>query len=120
MPENIKSRSDLLTEQQNPKTADIDTRTIPEILEIINREDQSIAGKVSEAIPEIHRAVELTTAAIRKGHRVIYLGAGTSGRLGVLDASEMPPTFSVPLPTHQTMHHQFRVEAMRLLALVSC
>lgn len=96
MPENIKSRSDLLTEQQNPKTADIDTRTIPEILEIINREDQSIAGKVSEAIPEIHRAVELTTAAIRKGHRVIYLGAGTSGRLGVLDASEMPPTFSVP------------------------
>ncbi len=96
MADKEKSRGDLLTEQQNPATADIDAKSIPEILEIINREDQSIAGHVARAIPEIIQAVELTTAAIRNGHEIIYIGAGTSGRLGVLDASEMPPTFSVP------------------------
>jgi len=96
MTDKEKSRGDLLTEQQNPATADIDAKSIPEILEIINREDQSIAGHVARAIPEITQAVELTTAAIRYGHEIIYIGAGTSGRLGVLDASEMPPTFSAP------------------------
>ena len=96
MADKEKYRGDLLTEQQNPATADIDAKSIPEILEIINREDQSIAGHVARAIPEITQAVELTTAAIRNGHEIIYIGAGTSGRLGVLDASEMPPTFSVP------------------------
>jgi len=96
MADKEKSRGDLLTEQQNPATADIDAKSIPEILEIINREDQSIAGHVARAIPEITQAVELTTAAIRNGHEIIYIGAGTSGRLGVLDASEMPPTFSAP------------------------
>ena len=96
MADKEKSRGDLLTEQQNPATADIDAKSIPEILEIINREDQSIAGHVARAIPEIIQAVELTTAAIRNGHEIIYIGAGTSGRLGVLDASEMPPTFSAP------------------------
>ena len=96
MADKEKSRGDLLTEQQNPATADIDAKSIPEILEIINREDQSIAGHVARVIPEITQAVELTTAAIRNGHEIIYIGAGTSGRLGVLDASEMPPTFSAP------------------------
>ena len=96
MADKEKSRGDLLTEQQNPATADIDARSISEILEIINREDQSIAGHVARVIPEITLAVELTTAAIRNGHKIIYIGAGTSGRLGVLDASEMPPTFSAP------------------------
>ena len=96
MADKEKSRGDLLTEQQNPATADIDAKSIPEILEIINREDQSIAGHVARVIPEITLAVELTTAAIRNGHKIIYIGAGTSGRLGVLDASEMPPTFSAP------------------------
>ncbi len=90
------SRGDLLTEQQNITTTNIDAKSIPEILEIINREDQSVAEKVSKAIPDITKAVDLTTTAIRNGHRVIYMGAGTSGRLGVLDASEMPPTFSAP------------------------
>jgi len=91
-----KSRADLLTEQQNPSTKDIDFKTVTEILELINREDQAVAEKVAAAIPDISKAVELTTAAIRNGHRVFYIGAGTSGRLGVLDASEMPPTFSTP------------------------
>ncbi len=96
MVDKVKSRGDLLTEQQNITTINIDAKSIPEILEIINREDQSIAEKVSKAIPEITKIVELTTTAIRNNHRVIYIGAGTSGRLGVLDASEMPPTFSAP------------------------
>ena len=91
-----KSRADLLTEQQNPSTKDIDSKTVTEILELINREDQAVAEKVAAAIPDISKAVELTTAAIRNGHCVFYIGAGTSGRLGVLDASEMPPTFSTP------------------------
>ena len=89
-------RGNLLTEQQNKSTINIDAKSIPEILEIINKEDQSIAEKVSKAIPEITKIVELTTTAIRNNHRVIYIGAGTSGRMGVLDSSEMPPTFSAP------------------------
>ena len=66
------------------------------ILDLINKEDQEVAQKVREALPEIKDTVELTTSALRNGNRVFYMGAGTSGRLGVLDASEMPPTFSVP------------------------
>ena len=89
-------RKNLSTEQQNINSAGIDDKTISEILKIINSEDQTIAEKVNEAIPEIGKAVELTTVAIQKGNRVVYVGAGTSGRLGVLDASEMPPTYSVP------------------------
>jgi N-acetylmuramic acid 6-phosphate etherase len=91
-----KSRGNLLTEKQNKATTNIDSKSITEILEIINREDQLIANKTAEAIPEIEQAVELTTKAIRCGNRIIYIGAGTSGRLGVLDASEIPPTFSAP------------------------
>ena len=63
-------------------------------MEIINREDQTIAANTAVTIPEIANAVELTTTAIMSGNRIIYIGAGTSGRLGVLDAAEMPPTFS--------------------------
>ena len=88
-------RKDLSTEKQNPKSLDIDTQSIDQILRTINQEDQSIANKVNQAIGDISRAVELTTNAIRSGNRIFYIGAGTSGRLGVLDASEMPPTFSV-------------------------
>ena len=88
-------RKDLSTEKQNPKSLDIDTQSIDQILRTINQEDQNIANKVNEAIGDISRAVELTTNAIRSGNRIFYIGAGTSGRLGVLDASEMPPTFSV-------------------------
>ena len=88
-------RKDLSTEKQNPKSLDIDTQSIDQILRTINQEDQTIANKVNEAIGDISRAVELTTNAIQLGNRIFYIGAGTSGRLGVLDASEMPPTFSV-------------------------
>ena len=88
-------RKDLSTEKQNPKSLDIDTQSIDQILRTINQEDQTIANKVNQAIGDISRAVELTTNAIQSGNRIFYIGAGTSGRLGVLDASEMPPTFSV-------------------------
>ena len=88
-------RKDLSTEKQNPKSLDIDTQSIDQILRTINQEDQSIANKINEVIGDISRAVELTTNAIQSGNRIFYIGAGTSGRLGVLDASEMPPTFSV-------------------------
>ena len=88
-------RKDLSTEKQNPKSLDIDIQSIDQILRTINKEDQTIANKVNEAIGDISRAVELTTNAIQSGNRIFYIGAGTSGRLGVLDASEMPPTFSV-------------------------
>ena len=88
-------RKDLSTEKQNPKSLDIDTQSIDQILRTINQEDQTIANKVNEAIGDISRVVELTTNAIQSGNRIFYIGAGTSGRLGVLDASEMPPTFSV-------------------------
>ncbi len=94
--ENI-SRGYLLTEQPNSNTKNIDNKSINNILNIINQEDQKIANKVRDAIPQIERVVEITTKAIKNGHRIIYLGAGTSGRLGVLDASEMPPTFSAPI-----------------------
>ena len=89
-------RKDLSTEKQNQNSVDIDNKSISEILHIINQEDKTIADKVANAIDDISRTVELTTAAIRSGNKVYYLGAGTSGRLGVLDASEMPPTYSVP------------------------
>ncbi len=92
----MRNRKDLTTEQQNPNSHQIDKRSIPEILTIINGEDQSIAGAINKVIPEIARAVELAVKTIRNGHRIFYVGAGTSGRLGVLDATEMPPTYSAP------------------------
>jgi len=72
----------------------LDSASIREILEIINREDQLIAGKVAEQLDDITRATELVDQAFQKEGRLIYIGAGTSGRLGVLDASEIPPTFN--------------------------
>jgi N-acetylmuramic acid 6-phosphate etherase len=82
-----------LTEQRNPLTSEIDRLTPLEIVELINSEDQKVAPAVYEERQEIARAVEFAEAALRNGGRIIYVGAGTSGRLGVLDASEMPPTF---------------------------
>jgi N-acetylmuramic acid 6-phosphate etherase len=83
----------LATEQRNPRTADLDRLDIPEILARINDEDRSVPDVVRGEIPHIARAVELAVAALRGGGRLIYAGAGTSGRLGVLDAAECPPTF---------------------------
>jgi len=86
----------LLTEQQNPASASIDALPTEDALRIINAEDQKIAAAVEREIPAIARAVDAAVAAIERGGHLFYLGAGTSGRLGVLDASECPPTFSVP------------------------
>ena len=92
----MKSRGELKTEQQNPQSFQIDSMSINDILNTINREDQSIAIAVQATIRDIEKTVELTVNSIQKGGRVFYVGAGTSGRLGVLDASEIPPTFSAP------------------------
>ena len=92
----MKSRGELKTEQQNPQSSQIDSMSINDILKTINREDQNIASAVQATIHDIERTVELTVNSIQKGGRVFYVGAGTSGRLGVLDASEIPPTFSAP------------------------
>ena len=90
----MKSRGELNTEQQNPKSNSIELMSAKEILITINAEDKFVAGAVEAVIPDISSTVELTVASIRAGGRVFYIGAGTSGRLGVLDASEIPPTFS--------------------------
>jgi len=92
----MKSRGELKTEQQNPQSFQIDSMSINDILKTINREDQYIAIAVQATIRDIEKTVELTVNSIQKGGRVFYVGAGTSGRLGVLDASEIPPTFSAP------------------------
>ena len=94
--ESIK-RKNLSTEKQNINSRAIDDKSISEILHIINSEDQKVAEKVKEAIPEIEQTILIARDAIRNGHRIYYVGAGTSGRLGVLDASEIPPTFSAPI-----------------------
>ena len=85
--------SGLDTEQRNLASTNIDTKSIKEILEIINTEDKKVALAVEAEIPYIVRAVEFVVNAIRSGGRLLYFGAGTSGRLGILDAVECPPTF---------------------------
>ncbi len=83
------------TEQRNPRSIGIDKKAIEEILRIISDEDQQVPTAVTKEIPRIAEAVEVITSAIRKGGRVFFVGAGTSGRLGVLEAAELPPTFGV-------------------------
>lgn len=86
----------LSTEQRNPASMDIDARSVTDILTIINDEDHRVAEAVRTQIPYIAQAVELTVKAFLNGGRLIYVGAGTSGRVGVVDASECPPTYGVP------------------------
>ena len=86
----------LLTEQANPASASIDALGTEEMLRVINGEDRGVAEAVAKEIPAIARAVDAIVASFRAGGRLFYIGAGTSGRLGVLDASECPPTFGVP------------------------
>jgi N-acetylmuramic acid 6-phosphate etherase len=86
----------LLTEQQNPASVSIDTLPTEAMLRVINAEDRTVADAVEREIPAIARAVDAIVAAFEHGGRIFYIGAGTSGRLGVLDASECPPTFGVP------------------------
>ncbi|MFB9947897.1 N-acetylmuramic acid 6-phosphate etherase [Rhizobium puerariae] len=86
----------LVSEGRNPRSMDIDLLPAIDVLREINEEDKGVPAAVEKVIPAIAQAVEGIVAAFRKGARLIYIGAGTSGRLGVLDASECPPTFSVP------------------------
>ena len=84
-----------VTEQRNPASYQIDTKSTAEILTIINNEDKKVPEAVSQAIPQLTRLVDRAVEVFQKGGRLFYLGAGTSGRLGVLDASECPPTYGV-------------------------
>jgi N-acetylmuramic acid 6-phosphate etherase len=86
----------LLTEQANPRTADIDTLSTKQVLRLINDEDKTVAFAVEQALEQITIAVDAITAAFTRGGRLIYIGAGTSGRLAILDAAECPPTFGTP------------------------
>jgi len=81
------------TEKQNPATMDLDQMSVKEALTVMNNEDKKVAEAIEEVIPDIERAVHLIIRQFEKGGRLIYTGAGTSGRLGILDASECPPTF---------------------------
>lgn len=84
-----------LTEQRNPATTEIDQLSPLELVDVINAEDDKVAPAVHAERLEIARAIEIAEKSLRRGGHLIYVGAGTSGRLGVLDASEMPPTYSV-------------------------
>lgn len=81
------------TERANPRTTQLDTMSTLELLTVMNEEDRQVPEAVARVLPEIARAVDLVVASRRRGGRLVYLGAGTSGRLGLLDAVECPPTF---------------------------
>lgn len=85
----------LSTEKVNPASTNLDQMSALEIATLMNAEDAKVASAVGRALPQIARAIDLIAAALRKGGRLIYVGSGTSGRLGALDASEIPPTFDV-------------------------
>ncbi len=85
--------SRLSTEQRNPKSSNIDLSTTKEILKIINDEDKTVPVAVEKELPFIEEAVQVIVASLKNGGRLLYFGAGTSGRLGVIDAAECPPTF---------------------------
>ena len=91
----LQALAQMVTEQRNTDSMDIDRLNALEIVKIINREDQRVPLAVERCLPQIAQAVEKIVAAFRQGGRLIYIGAGTSGRLGVLDASECPPTYGV-------------------------
>ncbi|KLU58864.1 N-acetylmuramic acid 6-phosphate etherase [Peptococcaceae bacterium CEB3] len=86
----------LKTEQSHPKYADLDIRTTRDLLMMMNEADQTVPMAVSQVLPAVERAVDLIVTHLKRGGRLIYIGAGTSGRIGVLDAAECPPTFRTP------------------------
>jgi N-acetylmuramic acid 6-phosphate etherase len=86
----------VITESTNPRTAGLDRMSTLEAARVMNAEDRRVAEAVEAVLPEIARAVDLVVERLRAGGRLVYVGTGTSGRLGVLDASECPPTFGVP------------------------
>nr|WP_330377126.1 N-acetylmuramic acid 6-phosphate etherase [Robinsoniella sp. KNHs210] len=85
----------MATEMRNAKTMALDEMTPLEIITIMNHEDERVAKVVKRALPEVAKVIEWTTKSLQTGGRIVYIGAGTSGRLGILDASECPPTFGV-------------------------
>ena len=89
----------LTTEQRNPKTMDLDTFTPLQIAQVMNEENENVVRALDAVLPEVATAIEWAADALAAGGRVIYMGAGTSGRLGVLDAVECPPTFGVSFET---------------------
>jgi len=89
-----RSLQDLTTERANPRSIDLDLKPALEIAHIINAEDAKVAAAVQRALPQIARAIDLVAAHFRRGGRLLYVGTGTSGRIGALDASEIPPTFA--------------------------
>jgi N-acetylmuramic acid 6-phosphate etherase len=99
------------TERRNPNTLAIDALGTTQILELVNAEDAKVAGAVSASIPELTKAVDAAVEAVRAGGRVHYFGAGTSGRLAVQDAAELPPTFHAP-PDLVIAHHAGGNEAL--------
>ena len=92
----ISALDDLVSEGRNSASIGIDKMSTRDVLNIINQEDAGVPGAVQKILPNVSRAVDRIVEAFEAGGRLIYIGAGTSGRLGVLDASECPPTFSVP------------------------
>src|ERR1017187_3170023 len=92
----MESLGSLTTESRNPQSEHIDELSTLEMLTVINHEDATVAAAVASQLPEIATAVDVIAERFAEGGRLFYIGAGTSGRLGVLDASECPPTFSVP------------------------
>lgn len=86
----------LPTEQRNPATTDIDTLSTLEMARVLNEQDATVAPAVARALPDIAESIDVIVDRIRQGGRLVYIGAGTSGRLGVLDASECPPTYNTP------------------------
>ena len=87
--------SELTTEQRNPRTMDLDVMTPLQVARAMNDEDERVVQAVRAVLPQVAAAIELGTSCLAQGGRIIYVGAGTSGRLGLLDASECPPTFGV-------------------------
>ena len=90
------SLRELATEQPNARTANLDKMSTAQLLRAINREDATVHRAVARAMSQIERVVDAVAARLKSGGRLIYVGAGTSGRLGCVDASEMPPTYGVP------------------------
>jgi N-acetylmuramic acid 6-phosphate etherase len=95
-PEFFTQIAGLPTEQKNPETARIDEASVEDILRLINMNDHRVPAAVGEEIPHIARAVDVIVERFKRGGRLIYVGAGTSGRLGIVDASECPPTYGTP------------------------
>ena len=91
----LQQLNQLITEQRNPNSMQLDSLSAQELVALINREDQQVALAIEKWLPQIASAVEKIVAAFERGGRLVYVGAGTSGRLGVLDASECPPTYGV-------------------------